>query len=81
MVSVCDEVDKEVRQTPNSEALFAKELYDLLASLEVASPGFGKAIACILTEKVSTSKIEKVKKALRSKGKKCGVIEKAPAAA
>ncbi|XBH92908.1 hypothetical protein VPH35_083943 [Triticum aestivum] len=35
--------------TPNSNALFAKELCDLLASVEVARPGLGRSIACLLT--------------------------------
>jgi hypothetical protein len=35
----------------NSEALFRKELYDLLASLEAACSGYGYEIACVLTGK------------------------------
>ena len=35
--------------TDNSNALFAKELCDLLASVEAISPGTGRAIACLLT--------------------------------
>ena len=35
--------------TPNPDALFAKELCDLLASVEVARPGLGRSIACLLT--------------------------------
>jgi hypothetical protein len=38
---------------PSSEAIFAKELCGLLASLEVASPGYGKNIACVLARKAS----------------------------
>ena len=38
-----------VAPTPNPDALFAKELCDLLASVEVARPGLGKSIACLLT--------------------------------
>jgi hypothetical protein len=36
---------------PSSEAIFAKKLCGLLASLEAASPGYGKDIACILAGK------------------------------
>ncbi|XBH74066.1 hypothetical protein VPH35_101084 [Triticum aestivum] len=36
--------------TSNSNALFAKELCDLLASVEVSRPGLGKSIACLLME-------------------------------
>ncbi|KAE8812477.1 putative LRR receptor-like serine/threonine-protein kinase [Hordeum vulgare] len=36
--------------TPNPNALFAKELCDLLASVEVTRPGLGRSIACLLTE-------------------------------
>jgi hypothetical protein len=32
----------------NQDALFAKELCDVLSSLEAAIPGCGRAIACIL---------------------------------
>ena len=35
--------------SPNSNAIFAKELCDLLASVEVARPGLGRSIACLLT--------------------------------
>ena len=63
------------------EVVFVKKLGRLLASLEVASPGSGKAIACLLAEEVSTGKIKKVKKALGSIGKKSGAIDKASAAA
>ena len=63
------------------EVVFLKKLGRLLASLEVASPGSGKAIACLLAEEVSTGKIKKVKKALRTIGKKSGVIGKASSAA
>ena len=44
------------------------------------SPGSGKAIACLLVEKASSGKIKKVKKALRSIGKKSGAIGKASVA-
>jgi hypothetical protein len=58
-----------------------KELCDLLASLEVASPGTGKAIASLLTGKPTRGDIKKLEKSLRSKGKKCGVFGKASVAA
>ena len=35
--------------TPKPDAIFAKELCDLLASVEVARPGLGRSIACLLT--------------------------------
>jgi hypothetical protein len=38
---------------PNSDALFAKELSDLLVSLEVAIPGYGMEIARVLVGKAS----------------------------
>ena len=61
------------------EAVFAKKLGGLLTCLEAASPGSGKAIACLIAEEASSGKIKKVKKALRSIGKKSGAIGKAPA--
>jgi hypothetical protein len=66
----------------NSEALFAKELYGLLASLEAASPGYGKDIACVLEGKASEDIIKKVEKSLkkvslRGKRRKGGVSRKA----
>lgn len=50
---------------PSSDALFAKELCGLLASLEAASPGYGKEIACVLAGKASEDMIKKVEKSLR----------------
>ena len=47
---------------PCSDALFAKELCNLLYSLEAASPRSGKAVACILTGKFNEDKIKKVEK-------------------
>jgi hypothetical protein len=49
----------------SSEALFAKELCGLLASLEAASPGYGKDIACVLAGKASKEIIRKVENSLR----------------
>jgi hypothetical protein len=49
----------------SSEAFFAKELCGLLASLEAASPGYGKDIACVLAGKASKDIVRKVEKSLR----------------
>ena len=46
--------------TPNSNALFAKELCDLVASVEVARPGLGRSIACLLTGMPIRDKQKKV---------------------
>jgi hypothetical protein len=48
--------------TPSSDALFAKELCDLLASVEVARPGLGRSIACLLTGTPIRGKQKKVGK-------------------
>lgn len=66
---------------PSPDALFAKELCNLLSSLEADSPESGKAVACILTGKVNKDKIKKVEKSLRSKNKKSDAIGKASTAA
>jgi hypothetical protein len=63
-----------------SNALFAKELFDLLVSLEAASPGSAKEIACLLSEKPG-NKVKKVMEYLRRKSKKNGATRKASAAA
>jgi hypothetical protein len=55
---------------PNSEALFGKELCDLLVSLEAASPGYGMEIASVLARKASEAIIKKVEKSFRKKRKK-----------
>ena len=57
--------------TPNPNALFAKELCDLLASVEVARPGLGRSIACLLTGTPIRGKQKKVGKG------KSGAIGKA----
>jgi hypothetical protein len=44
---------------PNSQALFATELCDLLPHLEAAILGSGKKIGCLLAEKTSTDKIRR----------------------
>jgi hypothetical protein len=49
----------------SSGAFFAKELCGLLASLEAASPGYGKDIACVLAGKASKDIVRKVEKSLR----------------
>ena len=53
----------------------------MLTGLDAACPGSAKTIACLLAEEVSTGKMKKVKKAIRSIGKKTDVIRKASAAA
>jgi hypothetical protein len=55
---------------PNFEALFVKELCDLLVSLEAASPGCGMEIASVLVGKASEDIIKKVEKSFRRKRKK-----------
>jgi hypothetical protein len=72
----------------NSDALFTKELCDVLSSLEAASPGCGRVIACLLIGSTIKSKSKKVgdcptgkEKSLRLKGKKKDATGKAPAAA
>jgi hypothetical protein len=56
-------LDRGAVLDPSSEALFAKELCGLLASLEAVSPGYGKEIACILADKASEDNIKKVDRA------------------
>jgi hypothetical protein len=70
----------------SSEALFAKELYILLSSLETASPEYGNNIACILAGNASENITRKVEMSLRkvfmlSKRRKKGVAKKDSAAA
>jgi hypothetical protein len=62
----------------SSDALFAKELCGLLVSLEAASPGYGKDIACVLAGKASKELIRKVEKSLRTKRKKMVFTWKVP---
>ncbi|XBI98070.1 hypothetical protein VPH35_018335 [Triticum aestivum] len=73
--------DREGMLARIDEVVFKKKLCRLLTSLEAASPGSGKEIACLLAEEASTGKIKKVKKALRSIGKRSGALSKASAAA
>jgi hypothetical protein len=49
----------------SSEAFFGRELCGLLASLEAASPGYGKDIACVLAGKASEDVVKMVEKSLR----------------
>jgi hypothetical protein len=70
----------EPSQLVVSEALFVKELCDLLICLEVASPASGKEIACLPSEKAPEDKIKKMKEYLRSESKKSGVTRKSFAA-
>ena len=56
------------------EVVFVKKLDRLLASLEATCPGSRNVIACLLVDEVSTGKIKKVKKALRSIGKKSDAL-------
>jgi hypothetical protein len=65
-----DFVDTEGVLAPNSKAFFGKEIYDLLVSLEAASPGYGKEVACILAGKASKILIRKVEKSFTSRRKK-----------
>jgi hypothetical protein len=78
----------------NPDALFAKELYYLLSSLEAANPGLRRAIVCLLsgmtTKGKSKSKNKKVgdfphtgirnEKSIKCKDKKSGAMGKTPAA-
>jgi hypothetical protein len=79
------EVSGEVLEH-SSEALFGSELCSLLASLEAASPGYGKDIACVLAGKASEDMIKMVEKSLRKvsiwgRRRKKGVARKFSAAA
>jgi hypothetical protein len=67
-----DKVDETSALALNSEAI-SRELRDLVAGLESAIPGSSKEIACLLAEKTSGAKIQKVKEYLRNKKKKSGV--------
>jgi hypothetical protein len=77
--------------THNSDALVAKELCDLLSRLDILIPGFGRAIACLLTGMEIKGKSNKVgdcrqtgtrkDKSLRCKDNKSGDTGKASAAA
>jgi hypothetical protein len=49
----------------SSEVFFGKELCGLLASLEAASLGYGKDIACVLAGKSSDDRIRKIETSFR----------------
>jgi hypothetical protein len=78
VVPLSNEVAEASVLAPNSDALFAKELSDLLVSLEAAIPGYGMEIASVLAGKASKDIVRKVEKSLRSKRKKMVIIWKAP---
>jgi hypothetical protein len=75
----------------NPDALLAKEVCDLLSSLNTAIPRLGRAIACLLTETPIKGKNKKVgdcprtgmrkEKLLRCKDNKSGRIGKEHATA
>lgn len=75
-----DKVGETAVLAPSADVLFAKELCNLLVSLEAAYHGSGKEIGSILSEKATIGKIKKVKEYLKSKSKKSGVARKAPVA-
>jgi hypothetical protein len=78
VLSLSNEVDEAGVLAPNSEALFSKELSNLLVRLEAASPGYGMEIACVLAGKASKELVENVEKFLKSKRKKRVIIWKDP---
>jgi hypothetical protein len=97
-VTLCSHERSDVSSVPfpppsalNPDALFAKELCDVLSSLGAAVPGCGRALACLLTGSTLKSKSKKVgdcartgtgkEKSLRLKGKKKDAIGKVPVAA
>jgi hypothetical protein len=63
---------------PNSEALFGKELCDLLVNLDTASPGYGMKIACVLAGKAFEDMIKKVENSPRSERKKRVIFSNLP---
>jgi hypothetical protein len=73
--------------TLSPDALFAKELCDVLSKLEVAIPGCGRAIPCLLTGTSIKGNGKKVddcpwkEKSLKCKHKKSGTNGKMPAGA
>jgi hypothetical protein len=64
VVSLSNEVVEAGVLTPTYEALFAKELSDLLISLEAVSPRYGMEIASVLAGTASKDIIRKVEKFL-----------------
>jgi hypothetical protein len=81
VVPLGGEIGEVGASAPDSETLFAKELCDLLISLESVCPGGGKEIVDILATKDSRGITKKVKKSPRSKCKKSDMARKASAAA
>jgi hypothetical protein len=81
VVSSNDEVNEVGALASNSDDLFVKELCELLGTLEAASPGYGKEIACVLMETTTNVIIKKVENFPRRKRKKSGVTRKASATA
>ena len=76
--SLSDRVEETVVVAPISEALFGKQICDLLVNLEAACPGYGKDIACVLTGTASDGVFMKVEKSLRRRArKKIGIARKA----
>jgi hypothetical protein len=73
-----DIVDTRGVLSPNFEAPFGKEICDLLVSLEEASSGYGKEIACVLAGKASKGLIRKVEKSLMIRRKKRCITIKLP---
>ncbi|KAE8782207.1 hypothetical protein D1007_44429 [Hordeum vulgare] len=68
--------DSDAMLTRIDEAVSVKKLGYLVASLDAASSGFAKTIACLLAEEVCVGKVKKVKKALMSINKKSAIIAK-----
>jgi hypothetical protein len=63
------------------EVIFAKELCDLLGSLETAIPGSSKDILCLLLGKYMGNKTKKVNEFLEGKSRKSGTTKKVYVAA
>jgi hypothetical protein len=81
VVPLGGEIGEVGASAPDSETLFAKELCDLLISLESVCLGGGKEIIDILATKDSRGIIKKVKMSLMSKCKKSDMARKTSAAA
>lgn len=74
VVYMGDEVDDVGVLAPNPEALFMKDLCNLLSNLEATSPGRGKAIACLLTGTTTRGNTKKLENSVRSEDKKSRAI-------
>lgn len=59
-----DKVNEAGALAPQPDALFAKELRNLLISLEAACPGYGNEIACVLAVNASEDMNKKVETSL-----------------